>query len=47
MTFDETVEFCKNNPEIAATILMKIAQLEEDLIKANAEIKRLKGYRQK
>ncbi len=42
MTFDETVDFCKNNPEIAATILMKIAQLEEDLIKANAEIKRLK-----
>jgi len=42
MTFDETVEFCKNSPEIAATILMKIAQLEKDLIKANAEIKRLK-----
>ena len=42
MTFDETVDFCKNNPEIAATILMKIAQLEEDLIKANTEIKRLK-----
>jgi len=42
MTFDEAVDFCKNSPEIAATILMKIAQLEEDLIKANVEIKRLK-----
>ena len=42
MTFDEAVDFCKNNPEIAATILLKISQLEEDLIKANAEIKRLK-----
>jgi len=42
MTFDEAVDFCKNTPEIAATILMKLAQLEEDLIKANSEIKRLK-----
>ena len=42
MTFDETVDFCKNNPEAVATILMKIKQLEKDLIKANAEIKRLK-----
>lgn len=42
MTFDEAVDFCKNNPEIAATVLMKIVQLEEDLIEANAEIKRLK-----
>jgi transposase len=43
MTFEETVDFCKNTPEVAATILMKLAQLEEDLIKANVEIKKLKA----
>ena len=42
MNFDESVDFCKNSPEVAATVLMKITQLEENLIKANAEIKRLK-----
>ncbi len=42
MTFDEAVNLCKNDPEIAAIIVMKISQLEEDLIKANSEIKRLK-----
>jgi len=41
MTYAEAVDFCKNSPEIAATILMRLEQLEEDLIKANIEIKRL------
>ncbi len=41
MTYEEAVDFCKNSPEIAATILMRLDQLEEDLVKANAEIKRL------
>jgi len=40
MTYEEAVDFCKNSPEIAATILMRLDQLEEDLVKANAEIKR-------
>ena len=41
MTYEEAVDFCKNSSEIAATILMRLVQLEEDLLKANAEIKRL------
>ena len=41
MTYEEAVDFCKNTPEIAATILMRLDQLEEDLVKANTEIKRL------
>jgi transposase len=41
MTYEEAVVFCKNSPEVAATILMRLERLEEDLFKANAEIKRL------
>ena len=41
MTYEEAVGICINTPEVAATILMKSARLEEDLIKANDEIKRL------
>ncbi len=43
MTYEEAVDFCKNSPEIAATILMRLDKLEDDLIKANAEIKRLEN----
>jgi len=48
MTLEEAVDFCKNQPENAAKILLKLAQLEEALEKAyeliekqSLEIKRL------
>ena len=48
MTLEEAVDFCKNQPEDAAKILLKLAQLEEALEKAyeliekqSLEIKRL------
>ena len=41
MTFEEAVNFCKNNPETAAIILLKIEKLEEIIEQQSAEIKRL------
>jgi len=41
MTFNEAVDFCKNTPEMAATILLKIEKLEELIQKQSDEIKRL------
>lgn len=41
MTFDEAVDFCKNNPEIAALMLLEIEKIKVELDRANDEIKRL------
>ena len=41
MTYNEAVNFCKNTPELAATIVMELAQLKEELAQARTEIKRL------
>ncbi len=41
MTFDEAVDFCKNNPEIAAIIILEIDKLKEIVQEQSLEIKRL------
>ena len=44
MTYEEALDFCKNSPETAATILMRLDRHEDDLITANAvllEIRKL------
>ncbi len=48
MTLEEAVDFCKNHPDIAATIILEIEKLKKDLQKVSEiiqkqgnEIKRL------
>ncbi len=41
MILAEAIDFCKNNPEAAAIILLKIEKLEEMVQQQSAEIKRL------
>ena len=42
MTYEEAVDFCKNNPEIAAHIILEIEKLKEIVQQQSDEIKRLK-----
>jgi transposase len=41
MNFDEAVDFCKNNPEVAALIILEIEKIKQELSEANEEIRRL------
>jgi len=43
MNYEEAVDFCKNNPEIAAHIIMEIEKLKEIIQQQNDEIKRLQS----
>lgn len=42
MTLEEAIEFCKNNPDMAATIILEIEALKDIIQKQNEEIKRLR-----